>query len=68
MEMGDGIQVSAPAKVNLGLRVLGERRDGYHEILSVLQTVDLCDRLCFAAAPPGTTQIVCDRPEIPTNE
>ncbi|MCX8126699.1 MAG: 4-(cytidine 5'-diphospho)-2-C-methyl-D-erythritol kinase [Dehalococcoidia bacterium] len=35
----------APAKVNLVLEVLGKRNDGYHEIRTILQTVDLCDTL-----------------------
>ncbi|MCX7623789.1 MAG: 4-(cytidine 5'-diphospho)-2-C-methyl-D-erythritol kinase [Thermomicrobium sp.] len=45
------IEVPAPAKLNLGLEVLGRRPDGYHEIVTILQTVDLCDELAFAPAP-----------------
>ena len=41
----------AYAKINLGLKVLGRRPDGYHEILSVAQCVDLADVLYFEAAP-----------------
>ncbi|HYS16599.1 MAG TPA: 4-(cytidine 5'-diphospho)-2-C-methyl-D-erythritol kinase [Candidatus Binatia bacterium] len=37
--------VSAAAKVNLALEVLGRRDDGYHEIATVMQAVDLSDRL-----------------------
>jgi len=37
----------APAKVNLTLEVLGKRDDGYHELRSIMQTVDLCDVLTF---------------------
>jgi len=37
--------VKAPAKVNLTLEVLRKRSDGYHEIRSMLQTIDLCDIL-----------------------
>jgi 4-diphosphocytidyl-2-C-methyl-D-erythritol kinase len=37
----------APAKVNLTLEVLGWRPDGFHEIRSVLQTIDICDYLYF---------------------
>ncbi len=40
----------APAKINLVLEVLSRRRDGYHEILSLMQTVDLCDELIFEPA------------------
>jgi 4-diphosphocytidyl-2-C-methyl-D-erythritol kinase len=35
----------APAKINWTLEVLGRRDDGYHEIRSVMQTIDLCDEL-----------------------
>lgn len=37
----------APAKVNLFLEVLGRRPDGYHQIVTVMHAVDLCDRLSF---------------------
>jgi 4-diphosphocytidyl-2-C-methyl-D-erythritol kinase len=39
--------VLAPAKLNLTLEVLGKRPDGYHEIRSVFQPINLCDRLRF---------------------
>jgi 4-diphosphocytidyl-2-C-methyl-D-erythritol kinase len=39
--------VKAPAKINLTLEVLGERPDGFHEIRSVIQTIDLYDSLRF---------------------
>jgi len=48
--MADILTVLAPAKVNLTLEVLAERPDGYHEIRSVAQTIDLCDRLSFSMA------------------
>ena len=37
----------APAKINLTLEILGKREDGYHDIRSVMQTIDLCDVLTF---------------------
>ena len=55
----------APAKVNLGLKILRRRPDGYHDIVSVLQTVDLCDRLVFTPAPPGKTLVRVNRPDVP---
>jgi len=43
------LTVLAPAKVNLTLEVLAERPDGFHEIRSVAQTINLYDRLRFQA-------------------
>ncbi len=39
--------LQAPAKLNLTLEVLAKRRDGFHEIRSVIQTINLCDSLRF---------------------
>ena len=39
------IRLLAPAKVNLSLEVVGKRPDGYHEVRTVLQAVDLTDEL-----------------------
>jgi 4-diphosphocytidyl-2-C-methyl-D-erythritol kinase len=39
------LRLIAPAKLNLTLEVLGKRNDGYHEIASVIQTMDLADRI-----------------------
>lgn len=55
------LTVKAPAKINLTLEVLGERPDGFHEIRSVFQAINLCDslrfrlsdRLRFAGDDPG---------------
>ena len=41
------LTVLAPAKLNLTLEVLGNRPDGYHEVRSVIQTINLCDSLNF---------------------
>jgi 4-diphosphocytidyl-2-C-methyl-D-erythritol kinase len=39
------LRVAAPAKVNLALQVLGRRPDGYHELRTLFQAIDLCDEL-----------------------
>ncbi|TMB65165.1 MAG: 4-(cytidine 5'-diphospho)-2-C-methyl-D-erythritol kinase [Chloroflexi bacterium] len=39
------LRTLAPAKINWTLEVLGPREDGYHEIRSVMQTIDLCDEV-----------------------
>jgi 4-diphosphocytidyl-2-C-methyl-D-erythritol kinase len=47
-ELGNGsFAMLSPAKINLALRVLGKRPDGYHELHTVFQEIDLCDRLEF---------------------
>jgi 4-diphosphocytidyl-2-C-methyl-D-erythritol kinase len=46
----------APAKLNLFLHVLGRRADGYHELQSAMQLVDLADSLDFELRPDGTLQ------------
>lgn len=46
--------LSAPAKVNLGLRVLGRRTDGYHEIESLFVPVDWTDELELELVAGGT--------------
>lgn len=41
------LTITAPAKINLTLEVLGKRDDDYHEIRSVIQTISLCDIIKF---------------------
>jgi 4-diphosphocytidyl-2-C-methyl-D-erythritol kinase len=50
-------RIIAPAKVNLDLRVLGRRSDGYHEVRSLLQTIDLADEILAAVAPPDVLEL-----------
>lgn len=61
-ELGMGrVVVLAPAKVNLGLEVLGKRPDGYHEITSILQALRLADTVTLTlTSRPGID--LCIRP------
>lgn len=54
------------AKINLLLRVLGKRPDGFHEICTIFQTVSLCDHLTFSAAKK--ISLTCSNGKIPTGE
>lgn len=54
----------APAKINLGLRILGKRPDGYHDILSVFQTVGLYDTLTIDRA--SEPSMSCSDASLPT--
>lgn len=58
------LALSASAKVNLTLEVLGKRGDGYHEIATVLQAVDLSDRLALEDAPHSLL-FATDSPGVP---
>lgn len=51
------------AKINLQLRILGERGDGFHELFTVFQTVSLHDTLHFAES--DTLELSCDDPTVP---
>ncbi len=53
------------AKINLYLAVLGKRDDGYHDVDTVLQSVDLSDRLIFAETRPGRLEVRCDAAGVP---
>lgn len=61
-----GLVVRTSAKVNLTLEVLGKREDGYHELATILQSVDLWDRL--AAEPADSLSLVTSDPALPTDE
>ena len=52
------MKVLAPAKVNLSLEVRGLLPNGYHEITSIMQTIDLCDILSFY--PSSDIEITSD--------
>jgi 4-diphosphocytidyl-2-C-methyl-D-erythritol kinase len=57
--------VPAPAKLNLGLEVVGKRADGYHEIATVMQAVSIYDRLSIERAEPEAGVTLCvDRAEL----
>ncbi len=57
------------AKINLCLRVLGRREaDGYHELETIFQIISLHDDLIFSERPDDRIELVCDKPDVPTDE
>lgn len=58
---------TAPAKINLSLRVQSKlREDGYHNVDILMAPIDLCDQLDFHNS--RTTTLLCDTPGVPTDE
>jgi 4-diphosphocytidyl-2-C-methyl-D-erythritol kinase len=58
------IRIESPAKVNLFLEVLGKRENGYHNVETVLETVDLCDDIILKEIKEGI-EIESDFPSLP---
>jgi 4-diphosphocytidyl-2-C-methyl-D-erythritol kinase len=58
----------APAKINLSLRILGRRSDGFHELRSLMSPVSVFDELTFEIKEEGDLEFVCEAPDIPKDE
>jgi 4-diphosphocytidyl-2-C-methyl-D-erythritol kinase len=61
------LRVCAFAKINLGLEVRGARPDGYHELRTLFQTIDLHDDVVVRPRPRGLV-VRCDHPAVPADE
>ena len=61
------MKISAPAKINLFLQVLGRRKDGYHDLRTLMCCIGLHDNLVLRM---GTARngITCSNPDIPCDE
>jgi len=64
----DSITLPAFAKINLSLRVLGKRADGYHEIDTVFQTISLHDLISLAVSDDPQIVLSCDDRLLPSDE
>ncbi|MEW6530712.1 MAG: 4-(cytidine 5'-diphospho)-2-C-methyl-D-erythritol kinase [Thermodesulfobacteriota bacterium] len=62
------IRVRTPAKINLFLRVLKRREDGYHELETLFQAIDLWDELIISKAVSGSHLKVCGHPDLETSD
>ncbi|HTI15557.1 MAG TPA: 4-(cytidine 5'-diphospho)-2-C-methyl-D-erythritol kinase [Dictyobacter sp.] len=54
------------AKINVTLDILGKRPDGYHELATIMQTIDLYDTICFSSTSENQVQLICNRQELNT--
>lgn len=58
-DVGDGLLVRAPAKINLSLLISGKRADGFHEIETLMAKVDFYDELLIEAGSADGIELVC---------
>ncbi|MBN8432342.1 4-(cytidine 5'-diphospho)-2-C-methyl-D-erythritol kinase [Microbulbifer salipaludis] len=58
------LTLTAPAKLNLMLRILGRRNDGYHELQTVFQLLDFGDTLDFQATRDGLIHLHCPNVDV----
>ena len=60
------LTLRAYAKINLGLRILRKREDGYHDIETVFHRVNVYDEITIT--PSNSVSFTCDQPDLPTDE
>lgn len=59
------MKLSAPAKVNLHLRILERRPDGFHDIETLMVPLSLADEISVEMSPTGQIEVSCDRADVP---
>lgn len=62
------IKVSSHAKINLTLEVLCRRPDGFHELETIMQELQLADDVSLKNLPEGKIELECDHPLLPADE
>jgi 4-diphosphocytidyl-2-C-methyl-D-erythritol kinase len=65
----DDMQVFAPAKINLSLKILDRRNDGFHELDTLIAPISLYDELRIDKGRPGNgIKFRCDDPSVPQGD
>ena len=70
VELGGADALACPPQVNLFLRVVRRRDDGYHDLASLFHVIDLGDQMRFTLLPDGveTDELRCDMEGVPTDD
>jgi len=64
----DELKLTAPAKVNLALYVLGRRPDGYHKLWTLMETISLADEVTLSGATDDAVRLTATGRPVPTGE
>lgn len=65
MGLPETLRLPAPAKLNLMLRIVGRREDGYHLLQTVFQFIDRCDWISFRRRADGVIRLLTPLPGVP---
>jgi len=58
------ISLLSPAKLNLFLKVMNKRPDGYHNLVTLFERVDLCDEITLTLSRGKGIEVFCDHPDV----
>ena len=59
------LSFKSPAKLNLYLKVVNKRADGFHNLLTLFERINLCDDILLKINPTGKIRIFCEHPQVP---
>ena len=67
MEDNRSLRILSPAKINLFLKIIAKRADGYHDLASLMCCISLYDEIVIQVSDRGTA-VTCSHPGVPQNE
>jgi 4-diphosphocytidyl-2-C-methyl-D-erythritol kinase len=60
------LTLKSPAKLNLYLKIVNKRPDGFHNLVTLFERIDLSDTITLTSDPSGRIKVSCDHPHVPT--
>ncbi|KAL3163197.1 hypothetical protein ABBQ32_009600 [Trebouxia sp. C0010 RCD-2024] len=66
--VADPLTLFSPSKINLFLRIIRKRPDGYHDLASLFHVIDLGDTMTFSPIPRHADTLSCNMPGVPLDD